>query len=251
MFRSALRSTLGLTGVTGLLSAGLVLGTTAPALADDACQRDAATVTCTYSFTGGEQVFVVPAGVSLLDVTAIGGTGGRALGASSAARPVRVAGELPVQPGQTLVVSVGGDGGVPTLSTEGVPTPGGAGGFNGGARGGSALGVPGHVSGAGGGGASDVRLISRTEPGSLESRLLVAAGSGGASAADGGAGDPTAWTYAPVADVEGTDVDGTDVEGADVEGADVEGADVEGADVEGADVEGADVEGADVEGADV
>jgi hypothetical protein len=64
---------------------------------------------------------------------------------------------LPVTPGQTLYVEVGGDGGF-------------EGGFNGGGT---------SVFGDGGGGASDIRTDPSTDPGSLASRLLVAGGGGG------------------------------------------------------------------------
>ena len=84
-----------------------------------------------------------------------------------------------VTPGETLYVEVGGAG----QSQE----DGGEGGFNGGGNG-----------GGGGGGASDIRLESRSTPLSTEdTRLIVAAGGGGAGSlgetagtAGGNAGEP-------------------------------------------------------------
>jgi hypothetical protein len=86
-----------------------------------------------------------------------------------------VSGTLRVKPGQVLYVDVGGVGGLPT------------GGFNGGGDGGSLEGL----TVWGGGGASDVRLLPSSDPGSLASRLIVAGGGGGSAypaAAGGDAG---------------------------------------------------------------
>jgi hypothetical protein len=113
----------------------------------------------TFIYTGAEQTFTVPGGVTSLGVTAIGGYGGAASGAGGA--PADVIGNIAVTPGQTLYVEVGGVG---EDSGEG-----GEGGFNGGADG-----------IAGGGGASDVRTLpmaSGLTP--TDSRLIVAAGGGG------------------------------------------------------------------------
>jgi hypothetical protein len=121
-----------------------------------------------FSFTGGEQTFTVPAGVTTVHVDAIGGYGGDANGAGGA--PARVTGDLAVTPGETLYVEVAGDG----SST-------GAGGFNGGATG-----------AGGGGGASDVRTSPRSAGLSPDTRVLVAAGGGGSAsngeATEGGGG---------------------------------------------------------------
>lgn len=119
---------------------------------------DAETVSQTFVYTGGEETFGVPAGVSSIEVKAVGGSGGSADRSGGAA--AQVTGSLGVIPGETLYVEVGGrgqDGG-----------SGGAGGFNGGGNG-----------GAGGGGASDVRTAPRSDGLSPDTRLLVAAGGGG------------------------------------------------------------------------
>jgi hypothetical protein len=199
--RPVFRSPLGLTGITGLVSAGLVLGWAAPAVADEVCvpTHDSSAVTCTYLASGTEHLFVVPDGVTSLAVTAVGGTGGRAVDGPAAGQPAAVTGTLAVSPGSTLFLAVGGNGGDGARATDGATAPGGSAGANGGAPGADVVSTVGNAanSAAGGGGASDVRTISTSRAGSLESRLLVAAGSGGGAAlAAGGAGDRTAWSYA-------------------------------------------------------
>jgi hypothetical protein len=130
-----------------------------------------------FALTGYEQAFVVPAGVTSVGVTLIG-AGGGTRGITPGGMGASVVGALSVTPGEQLFVEVGGDG----SAFE----PG----YNGGGPG---------VEGSGsGGGASDVRTCSASvcsEAASLESRLLVAAGGGGAgrdglvgSEAEGGEG---------------------------------------------------------------
>ena len=141
----------------------------------------------TFSYTGREQTYTVPAGVSSLQVQAVGanggvppgGTGGMVIGELS------VGAGLAITPGEALYVAVGG-----TAS-------GSNGGFNGGGNG-----IDG---GSGGGGATDVRTCSPTSTScangvsSLLTRLIVAGGGGGAGvcqgardncAAGGSAGQP-------------------------------------------------------------
>lgn len=119
--------------------------------------------TKTFDFTGGEQTFVVPAGVAQLHVILIGGSGGDGVFAAGGAA-AEVTTDFKVTPGETLYIEVGGtgeDGG-----------EGGEGGFNGGAAGGGGAG--------GGGGASDIRLLPRSMGLSTDTRLVIAAGGGGA-----------------------------------------------------------------------
>lgn len=118
-------------------------------------------ITQTFTYTGGEQSFVVPAGVTQLQVLLVGGSGGEGGVAGGVAAKVTAA--LEVTPGQTLYVEVGGIG---KDSGEG-----GGGGFNGGATGGGGAG--------GGGGASDIRLLPLASGLSPDTRLVVAAGGGG------------------------------------------------------------------------
>lgn len=124
--------------------------------------------TAAFFFTGAEQSFLVPAGVTSVQVTAVAAAGA----SPSGGRGATVSATVSVSPGQSLYVEVGGSG------------PGA--GFNGG-------GSP------RGGGASDVRFLPATQGvTSLQSRFLVAAGGGGSGSQtfaggsagfDGGGGD--------------------------------------------------------------
>lgn len=118
----------------------------------------------TFKYTGAEQTFTVPAGVTSIHVVATGAAGGTASdGGTPGGRGAVVSGNLSVKPGR-LYIEVGGPGG-------------GAGGFNGGGSGGT--GGFGQFLSGGGGGASDVREVSNGDANSLQSRLLIAAGGGG------------------------------------------------------------------------
>jgi gliding motility-associated-like protein len=138
-----------------------------------------AQVIANYSYTGGVQTFVVPCGVSSINVKAwgAGGSGGGidtysgAIGGGGAF----IQTTLEVTPGQTLTIIVGGGalGGGPCLSNS----PGGAGGWGngqiGGARGGNS-GSQG-CSGGGGGGGGGTGIFFGATP------LIVAGGGGGGS----------------------------------------------------------------------
>jgi LPXTG-motif cell wall-anchored protein len=144
----------------GALGLGLVLiGGVAPA--------SAGTGTEVFTTTGST-AFVVPAGVTLIQVIALGGSGG---GLSTVDPSLKggagalITADLPVTPGATYHVHVGGNGAVTT------------GGANGGGAGGNSHG------GGGGGGATDFRSAGDT----LADRLLVAGGGGGLSTYFGGA----------------------------------------------------------------
>ena len=109
-----------------------------------------------------EQSWTVPAGVTSIHVVLIGakGSGG---GGFAGGLGHNVSGDITVTPGSTIYVEVGGKG----IGA----TPG----FNGGgAPGNDFSGTPGA-----GGGASDIRTISRATPGTIGSRLMVAGGGGG------------------------------------------------------------------------
>jgi glycine rich protein len=123
-----------------------------------------------FGFTGTVQVYVVPAGVTRVDVDAFGAQGASvsdpSFGTTAGGFGGRVQTTLTVTPGDTLFVYVGG---------AGVAT---AGGFNGGGSGGTTGGIGGGTSiGGGGGGASDLRLNATA----LTDRVVVAAGGGGGS----------------------------------------------------------------------
>jgi hypothetical protein len=171
----------GLLFFAGLASAG-------PALA-------ASPVTVTFT-TAGEHPFTVPAGVTSIHVVAVGGQGGYTYVAGGLA--ARAEGDLTVTPGQTLYAEVGANGS-PATQNSGMMA---AGVLVGGGPGGSFLdqsAVPANSageSGASGGGASDIGTCAVGSPvytcDPASSRLLVAAGGGGAGAQSvgGDAGTP-------------------------------------------------------------
>lgn len=132
----------------------------------------AATVTRTFSSTGTEQSFSVPAGVHLLHVLAVGGAGASGGIGVPGGPGASVSTDLPVTPGEVLHIVVGANGA--------------NGGFNGGGTAGAGEGQSG--SGGGGGGASDVRTDPLAAPGSAFSRLVVAGGGGGGGGWGGAAG---------------------------------------------------------------
>jgi hypothetical protein len=145
----------------------------------------------TFTYTGAEQTYEVPAGVALVRIDAVGAAGGSSGGCNggSGGRGASLSADIPVSAGQTLYVEVGGAG---TNGCESVSSA--AGGFNGGGNSGTS---GANQPGAGGGGASDVRTVSSVGPRqqTLVSRLIVAGGGGGAapgfiSAAGGDAGLP-------------------------------------------------------------
>lgn len=128
----------------------------------------AAQTTVTFSATGASQSFVVPAGITSVQIDAAGaqgyngGLGGRATGT------------LAVVPGETLQINVGGQG---VRAPDGVVSGGG---FNGGGNGRSRDSFNG---GGGGGGGSDVRQGGVA----LLDRKIVAGGGGGIEAVFGNA----------------------------------------------------------------
>lgn len=131
----------------------------------------------TFNFTGREQTYTVPSGLTAVTIVATGAAGGEPSSNIPAGGGAVVSAVVPVTPGEVLYVEVGGLGRQP------------AGGFNGGGTGTSYL----MTNWFGGGGASDVRTLPRSDSGSLNSRLIVAGG-GGAAPFGGGAGQPGATT---------------------------------------------------------
>jgi hypothetical protein len=147
----------------------------------------AAPVSFSFLATGThEQSYLVPAGVHQIRVAAVGAAGGTKgiCGGGAPGRGASLAADLPVSPGTTLFVEVGGAG---ANGCGGVSVA--AGGFNGGGNSGTSAG---NEPGGGGGGASDVRTasIAGNTQQSLASRLIVAGAGGGAApnfgAANGG-----------------------------------------------------------------
>jgi hypothetical protein len=116
----------------------------------------------TFRYTGAQQKFTVPTGVIRVTVEALGASGAASGGSSGLGAFVKAT--IPVTPGESLDVYVGGAG-----SKYGGP------GYNGGGSGG--------YSSSGGGGASDVRSVN----GDLNERIIVAGGGGaGGDSAPGG-----------------------------------------------------------------
>ncbi|MEI6761113.1 MAG: glycine-rich protein [Betaproteobacteria bacterium] len=114
--------------------------------------------TVTFNYTGALQTFVVPGGVTSISVDASGAQG---FGSSTpGALGGRVQAVLPVTPGQTLNIYVGGAG-----------TACNAGGYNGGANATCT-----YTQSGTGGGATDIRIGGTA----LSNRVIVAGGGGGA-----------------------------------------------------------------------
>lgn len=121
----------------------------------------------TFGYTGGSQTFVVPPLVSFVSIECWGaeGTAGGGTVPGAGGKGGRIKVRLPVTPGETLTVRVGGK---PTTSSAG---------FNGGGASSTSTSTR---RGGGGGGATDVRQGGTD----LASRVVVAGGGGG-----GGGGD--------------------------------------------------------------
>jgi len=169
----------------GALASGLIVATAASA--SGACGSSGvysvsgATQTCTYASAGTEDTFSVPAGVSNLDVVAIGATGGSGENGASGGLGAQVTNSaLPVTAPSTLYVDVGSAGATGSCSAG---VPGGA--FDGGSGSGN---VDDCYSGGGGGGSSAVLTVPRatavsdgllTGVAATDARLLVAGGGAG------------------------------------------------------------------------
>ena len=117
-----------------------------------------------FSYSGAEQLYTVPAGITAVTITAVGAPGAAYSGSGPAGRGASVTATEPVTAGQTLYVEVGGTG---RISGSG---------FDGGAG----------LSG----GASDVRTCSTSTCSlSTDDTRLVVAGGGGGSGGPGGFGE--------------------------------------------------------------
>jgi hypothetical protein len=153
-----------------ILAATAILGIGGAATALTISPADAAPVTETFDVPGALD-FTVPEGVCALTVEAFGAEGGVGSDGNIAGLGGHATATIPVTPGETLVVTVGGAGGDATTGSKGGGTAG-PGGFNGGADGG---GEGNSDPGGGGGGASDVRQGGSD----LTDRVVVAGGGGG------------------------------------------------------------------------
>ena len=165
----------------------LALAGRAAAALPSNCSQSGSTVTCTFGYTGGDQTWTVPSGLTLATFDVFGAAGGSAqlqegLGGEAQA-------DLDLTGVTTVTLVVGGQGvtaesnnvagGPYYCNLNGVIVNPGAGGFNGGAAGGAAI-----CPGSGGGGASDVRIGG----GALSNRVLVGGGGGAAANCGGAAG---------------------------------------------------------------
>jgi hypothetical protein len=139
----------------------------------------AATASTTYT-GAGTYTFTVPADVTSLAVTAIGGAGGGADGIAGGMGASVTDPAIAVSPGESLAVIVGGAGGSGGLSA------GGAAGFPDGGSGGDPTDADdGLLDGGGGGGSSSVSRVDARVGGEL---LLLAGAGGGAGGGGDGAG---------------------------------------------------------------
>jgi hypothetical protein len=133
----------------------------------------------TFTYTGAQETFTVPSGVTSVIVDVNGAAGGQGYvyyygyPNGNPGLGGKVQATLAVTPGQVLYLNVGGAG-----ETAGQYNAG-AGGYNGGANGGS---YDNSYNGGGGGGASDIRTNAAT----LNDRLVVAGGGGASGYYSGG-----------------------------------------------------------------
>lgn len=117
-----------------------------------------------FTYTGSEQMYVVPACVTEIEILANGAQGGNAaVGGATGGLGGTASGRIAVTPGDVLYIYVGGQNGY-------------NGGGNGGQNGNTTFGGPPGTLAASGGGASDVRFGGNT----LNDRIIVAGGGGGA-----------------------------------------------------------------------
>lgn len=139
------------------LVAATTVGALAAVAAGSPATGSAAGPTTIGSWTApGEHAFTIPAGVHEITVTAIGAAGGDDFNVPVGGKGAYIQATLDVTPGQTFYAEVGGKG-ASMLDSGGVYGSAGA-----------------------GGGASDIRTVTAGQPVSLNSRLLVAGGGGGA-----------------------------------------------------------------------
>jgi hypothetical protein len=157
-----------------------------------ATDATAAPTVTKFSFTGSEQSFTVPAGVTSMHVVAIGGRGGKGAGNVTGGGfgfGSVVSADVAVTPGDVVKVVVGGNGG------DAVGATGGTGGFSGsvgsGGDGGSAKTSTIQKGGGGGGGMSYAYVDGQgILPGFLVGAAGGGGGGGGAVAGVGGNGSP-------------------------------------------------------------
>ncbi|HRY82592.1 MAG TPA: hypothetical protein P5232_02745, partial [Candidatus Moranbacteria bacterium] len=162
-------------GGSGYLSPSLTGASTTQGGGAAAATNGSLTVTYyvsskTFSYTGGVQSFTVPAGVAALGITANGAGGGNSSsGGSSGGAGGLSTGTLPVTPGTTYYILIGGAG---ATGSSGGATGGYGGGGNG-----TSTGTGGWHAGAGGG----MTWLSTYNTFAGGTPLIVAGGGGGGS----------------------------------------------------------------------
>lgn len=176
---------------SGLASVGLLTAVAGPAAAlPSNCSQSGGKVTCTFGFTGGTQTWTAPVGVTSAVFDVQGAQGGSDLQGDFINAPGGMGGEatatVTVTAGSTVTLVVGGQGHWTQQSGHGASAGSvgpNAGGFNGG---GTAIADPGKFlgAGAGGGGASDVRIGGTA----LSNRVIVGGGGGGGGGCSSRAG---------------------------------------------------------------
>ncbi len=177
--------------ISFIVLAGMLLGACGGPIMPASALSDRAGIQPLHSkifhYTGAAQEFVVPRGVTQITIDANGAAGDGCIstcgpGSGGPGHGGRVYAVVPVTPGETMYVYVGGQ------------ASGLRGGFNGGGDG-----SPGGFTGYGGGGATDVREGRDT----LAHRILVAGGGGGSSYVERNAIQSQMWQGWKKADGDG------------------------------------------------
>jgi hypothetical protein len=156
--------------VAALASAGGVVGVVVPAGAQPPPSCAGGTCTVTYSATGSVQYWDVPTAVTVVTITASGGSGGTAFStAATGGAGGEVSARVAVTPGSGLQLVVGLAGGNGSPPADAAPAAGGYGG-------GGSAGVLGNtVNAAGGGGGGGTFVFAQGVP------EVIAGGGGGAA----------------------------------------------------------------------
>jgi hypothetical protein len=159
--RAARWSVLGVLTTAWLLT--LVVGRSSAADPSGGCATAAGVTACTFSFTGAQESWVAPSGVTSVTVDAYGAAGKQLTGAQTAGLGAHVQATLAVTPGATYYVTVGGAGAYGSTG----------GGFNGGGNGGTfPFPNDSFVNGSFGGGGGDPRAPNTTAKGRARNRYV-------------------------------------------------------------------------------
>lgn len=147
-----------------------------------------------FNYTGSQQTWTVPPGVTSITATLIGGAGGSTVGNSnsSGGKGGYLQATINVTSGNTIYLYIGGKGTNSNITDQ--QDINHSGGFNGGGTGGKDIDLDNNNNqlqvrnGSGGGGATDIRINGTA----LTNRILIAGGGGGSGySANGGNGGGT------------------------------------------------------------